>query len=700
MKYYKILLIILFFFPFITMAEECDMSKITITSVAQKSIEGNTKVISEPTFKDRNINLDLKMYEVGDSVTYDMIIKNESEEDYMIDENTFKTDSDYIEYTLKTNDDSNVVKAKSSKDLTLIVEYKKEVEKDKLTNNRFNASNNLKLSLNTNTNEQPLDVITTDNIKESDAPKMVNNPVTSVKNNKLIIIFLITVVTIIILTKYNKKKYNKYMVILLSILLIPTVYAICKVDIEVESIIEIEKLPKLYDTIAQLSSEDNACVTKYDGEVTDQVGQTVTASNVYFDNCIDKRNVMFGGFCWQVIRTTETKGTKMMYNGEPIDGKCQSNRNDQTGIVENNTTSVNLNNNYKYASAFKYNKEDNSFELLNSFDSTWGNDTYEMLLGKFTCLSDNIKCETIYEVNDYVDDEKAKVLSYSLSPTNYSQIGRSSIGSSTNSPAFFGYMYNDTYKILYEDNLFWNSYYKYSSDYTYNEATKKYTLDGEIKSYRIGSSGMDDASDFPYTCMSTNSSCDSLVYIIFQWQPYTIYVRLTNGESQLDVLEKTLFSSNVNKYNSNIKGILESWYEQNLLDFDDKIEKNVYCNSREISVKNGWGSIVRRSNLICNNSTDQFSVNNQTAKLKYSIGLSTYSEMFNLSDNSLRKTNNIFLTMSPGFISEDYMYMNTIDAQGRLSSTFSGGLRPMISIKEENVIKSGSGSETDPWIIE
>ena len=151
----RLLLIIimsLFFIPYIVNAETCDISKITITSMEQKSIEGNTEEVEDPTFKDRNINFNLKMYEVGDSITYDMTIKNDSKEDYMIDEDTFKTDSKYIIYTLKTNDGSNVVKAKSNKDVTLIVEYKKEVDSSLLNNNKFDASNNLKLSLNTSLN--------------------------------------------------------------------------------------------------------------------------------------------------------------------------------------------------------------------------------------------------------------------------------------------------------------------------------------------------------------------------------------------------------------------------------------------------------------------------------------------------------------------------------------------------------------------
>ena len=87
------------------------------------------------------------MHGVGDSINYDMVIKNDSEKDYVIDENAFKTDSEYIEYTLKTNDGSNVVKGNDSKKVTLIITYKKEVDDSEFgNNNTFDASNNLKLS--------------------------------------------------------------------------------------------------------------------------------------------------------------------------------------------------------------------------------------------------------------------------------------------------------------------------------------------------------------------------------------------------------------------------------------------------------------------------------------------------------------------------------------------------------------------------
>ena len=134
----------------------------------------------------------------------------------------------------------------------------------------------------------------------------------------------------------RKKKYSIYKrhttiisVIFLLLLFIGIGYANLNTDLFISGIINISSFKNknyAYNLLPNLLEEGNSCIMKYDGQVTDQVGQTVTATKVYFDKCIDKRNVIFGNYCWQVIRTTETGGLKMVYNGEPVDNKCESSR--------------------------------------------------------------------------------------------------------------------------------------------------------------------------------------------------------------------------------------------------------------------------------------------------------------------------------------------------------------------------------------
>ena len=64
---------------------------------------------------------------------------------------------------------------------------------------------------------------------------------------------------------------------------------------------------------------------------------TATEGNVpvyYYRGDADKvnNNIIFNNMCWKIIRTTETGGVKLIYNGTPIDGKCETQTGDATQI--------------------------------------------------------------------------------------------------------------------------------------------------------------------------------------------------------------------------------------------------------------------------------------------------------------------------------------------------------------------------------
>ena len=732
MKYIKYFLILLLI-PFIVLAEDCDISKITISSIKQKSIEGNTVEIDEPKIQDKDINLNLKMFEIGDSITYDITIKNDTEEDYTIDEESFKTDSDYIEYSLKTNDNSNVVKTKSTKTVILTVTYKKEVEDSLLTNYKYDATNNLKISLNTKDKPKELAVITTDNIKESKDPIEIKNPVTNVNSVKIIVIILLSSLAIIYLMINNKRKYSKYLIILLSLLTISTVYAICKVDIDIKSSIEIEKKPKLVDTILDLSDQENNCVVKYEGDVTDRVGETVEANNVYFDKCVDKRHVIFAGYCWQVIRTTETGGTKMIYNGEPVEGKCESTRDEHTGIVgkpinylnDIEANEVDLSEEYLYGSTFTYDKENATFTLIDTNLATWSDTTYENLISKYTCMNTTGNCTKLYNVNAYASNTTAITAEYTIGNTNYAQIGTSPFNGSDGSLSTAGYMFNKAYnfnvKVIYG-----STYYKFGNSVTYNDG--KYTLTGNT--YSLKNIAGDILKDYHYTCWNSTGECTNVAYIYFNYSTEAYYILLSDGKTGSDAVTDMLFSDDVNKYDSSVKGIIDAWYTKELSSYTNYLEDTVYCNSRNIDDIGGWnpdggktfqtvlkfknyGSIsnlVSTRILSCSNITDQFSVLNDKAKLKYPVALMQEEERYNLSPKTtldspnlvLVKTNTGWWVLSPRSFNEMGLYNNSVNEKGirnNSSSFYPNGVRPVISLKSNIGISSGTGSEVDPWII-
>ena len=715
----KLILLLILFIPFLVLAEDCDISKITISSIEQVDINGNTKVISEPTIDGKSISLDLKMYEVGDSITYDLVLNNASDEDYMIDENTFKSDSDYIEYILSTSDNSNVVKANSSKNMTLIVSYKNEVDNSLLTNNKYNASNKLSFSMNTIEEPKEIEEISTDPVAPIiDKPiiQKVKNPITSSVGFKLLIVILLTTIVIILLTVINKKQYNKYFILLSIIYLIPTIYAVCTCNIEVESTIEIEKIRRLFDTVVDLANEQNACFTKYTGQVTDQVGETVQAENVYFNKCADKRNIIFNNMCWQMIRTTETGGIKIIYNGDVVDGKCESTRGTHKGIVRATGSTQTLNAEYLYGDSFTYDTTNNTFTLTDTIIATWSDSTYENLLGKFTCKNTNGTCTKLYNVNGYESNTTAYTSAYTISDTNYALIGTSSFNANGYSPAMVGYMFNKVYN--YKKETPGTNTYKFGNAFTYDTSTNTYTLSGTTQDISDWSTGYNTINNTHYTCWNESGSCSTISFIYSTSTTVANYFDISDGKDEKDILDEMLVSSDVNKYNSSIKGIIDAWYTQNMLSKTNMLEDTVYCNARNISSYGGWNpdggntasnynlkfkNYISKTNLACPNETDQFAVSNNKAKLKYPVALIQDEERNNIGDISLMATGVTWWSFSPHYFGAINAFMRYVLSSGDSSDYYvraSSGIRVVVSLSSDIVISEGDGSEESPWIIE
>ena len=74
---------------------------------------------------------------------------------------------------------------------------------------------------------------------------------------------------------------------------------------------------------------------------------------------LDKWNVIFGGFCWQMIRTTDTGGVKLLYNGIPNEGKCNNTGTSQSiGVSKYNQYSSSPSDiGYMYKARYPYNSK-------------------------------------------------------------------------------------------------------------------------------------------------------------------------------------------------------------------------------------------------------------------------------------------------------------------------------------------------------
>ena len=160
---------------------------------------------------------------------------------------------------------------------------------------------------------------------------------------------------------------------------------------------------------------------------------------------LNKNNVLFAGQCWQMIRTTDTGGVKMIYNGEAVDNQCLNTRGTHVGYASR--TSQNLASNYWYGTDYTYDSVSKKFSLSGTTEQTrWNETTGSGLIGKYTCksTSEDGTCATLYLVESYYNTTSADVIPLK-SNSNYSQFGTLQFNASSNSPTYVGYMYRDVY---------------------------------------------------------------------------------------------------------------------------------------------------------------------------------------------------------------------------------------------------------------
>ena len=100
--------------------------------------------------------------------------------------------------------------------------------------------------------------------------------------------------------------------------------------------------PTLYDLIKSKADTTTVIDYKVRSGVSGTNGiytTTVTEGNVpvyYYRGDADKvnNNIIFNNMCWKIIRTTENGGVKIIYNGTPTDGKCETQTGKTTTIGE------------------------------------------------------------------------------------------------------------------------------------------------------------------------------------------------------------------------------------------------------------------------------------------------------------------------------------------------------------------------------
>ena len=142
----------------------------------------------------------------------------------------------------------------------------------------------------------------------------------------------------------------------------------------------------------------------------------------YYRGAVTNNNVKFGGFCWKAIRTTDTGGVKLIYNGEPDgSGNCTNTTGTSTQI---GTSKYNTNSSspadvgYMYGTRYTYSTKSSSnlatayvygndvtysngiYTLTNTMTSTgtWNSDYTTLNNNHYTCFSTGNTCTSVYYI--------------------------------------------------------------------------------------------------------------------------------------------------------------------------------------------------------------------------------------------------------------------------------------------------------------
>ena len=284
-------------------------------------------------------------------------------------------------------------------------------------------------------------------------------------------------------------------------------------------------------------AETGTYAKEYTGSHQDSMDKSKSTQKIYYwyasndtnaNTILNKNNVIFAGQCWQMIRTTDTGGVKMIYNGEAEDGKCLSTRGTHVGYSYATTKS--LNTTYYYGTSYKYDSTAKSFSLSGTIT------TGSIKTGQYTCLNTSQKgtCTTLYYV-----DTLSSGTTYNVIPLNtssaYSQFGTLQFNKNYSSPADVGYMYNTRYTYNFSSSSEYvytlsslSTNYWYADSVTYSNG--RYTLNNP---YKV-SSTTDYANlvgKYTFTSSTENYTSSSVRYIGYAKESSVYYKVLSGGST-------------------------------------------------------------------------------------------------------------------------------------------------------------------------
>ena len=416
----------------------------------------------------------------------------------------------------------------------------------------------------------------------------------------------------------------------------------------------------------------------------------------YYRGEVDNNNVAFNNFCWKIVRTTETGGIKLIYNGT-YDGDC------------NNT-----------GSASKIG--DSAF-----------NDPSAMQQASSNNENSDVSVTTLEKQGEEENVQSRQIVaggpSVTLKERGYS-------------PSDVGYMYGTRYTNYFVKMSGNTNTIIYGNDVTYSSGT--YTLKNIITSTSYDEDYQTIGNNHHYTCFNDSNTCSEVYYIYYSDSGNVYSLKLTDGVNIEEALNEMLANSS-NTNDSTIKSYIDNWYSENMNSKTSLLEDTIWCNDRTIYNIGGfnkdnnadvtgldWGEEYKNRYLLfkieeiidrfgtgkainpsvkCTSKNDSFTVGTKgNGKLTYPVGLLTGEEATLAGHGLPGYSENSYLTIG------DYYWLSSPDGFNGLGTLVSGvnsvgsldgdgvdgasGVRPSISLKPGTTPSGGDGTVNNPYLIE
>lgn len=373
----------------------------------------------------------------------------------------------------------------------------------------------------------------------------------------------------------------------------------------------------------------------------------------YYRGAVTNNNVIFGGYCWKIVRTTETGGVKLIYNGELRD-------------AYENFTAI---------ASTKYSNVTNSSSKPFSFNSstlkwTSTNKTHN----SNSTIKFSVATAGSYILNYEVSSEKNYDKAYFYKDGNL----LATISGVKNGTIDLGN--------LTSSNIITVKYSKDVSIHSGNDNVTFYVASGTVVT--------------PAICNNTGtaSQIGSSIYS-----------------------ENTISEVDVNYIDSDIKEYVDNWYSENMLLYTSELEDTVWCNDRQISnidgtniTYNATTRLFDATNPSINCSTEDIlkvNTSDENNKLTYPVSLLTadevaYSGLYrsNTSAETYLNNSQSWWTITARKIDSSYSYVYRISSDGYKLQNRSVdallGVRPSISLKQGIDYISGTGTTSNPYIVE